>query len=551
MSRAGIRRGRGGFWAGAMTLLVAALVAGSGLLVASRRTAREAESNLERKNRERQALAAQEPAPTADRAAAIEADLARAAAALQAVEGRLWRRDAPAPSPPASGTEAFFDLAGFIRTTGERAARAGVAVNDGEHFGFSAYRRGGPRPAVIPAVDRQRRAAATLLQTLIAARPQRIDQVQRENPDPGGAGAARAAGGDAAGSADYFAMEPRWSLRTAGAVETTAFRLVFTGDSQALRRLLNRLAEGDSPVVVRTVAAEPIADPPPRRPASTGGGRSLALLVRAARSRFSVTVECCDVTGPGAAKPPPPDGAGAAGRWPEPLAQARGSEWLYDLFTPPAIYYDSRGPALHAAATMSSGGADPSEAPDDLELLEVRRGPFRLQLIGYAERPGDVRGIFADAISGETVVARSGDRLRGQGVTIRRLALDRPGAVPDGETAGREPAAIATVAEDSTGGEIELTTRERCLAGAPIGLFSSRRATALRREAGAGESFVLDGISYCVEEIDLQPPQALVACTPRGGAGPPVRRFVRLRAADPAPGPFVADRRAAPGGNTP
>ncbi len=551
-------RGHGRIWAGGVTLLAAALTAGGGLLVAGRRAARQAEAELERKDRERLALAARDPAPTADRAAAIEADLKRGAEALREVEGRLWRRDAPAPPAPASGTDAFFELAGFARAMGEQAARGGVGIKDGERFGFSAYTHDGPPAVVIPAIDRQRRMVAALLQALIAARPHRIDGVQREDPERRGIGDVRAGGGEGARSSDFFSIDPRLSLRAPGAVDTAAFRLAFTGDSQALRRLLNRLAASDTPAVVRSVAVEPAGDSPPRRPGRPGAGGSLALVVPAARSRFSVTVECCDVAGPGpgssAAGRPAPEDAGEGGRWPEPVAQPRGREWVYDLFTPPAIYFDPRVPALHAAAPVEPAGGNPAETPPDLELLQVRRGPFRLQLIGYAEGPGDLRGILADAISGETVVARSGDRLSGQGVTIKRLVLDRPAATADGDTAAREPGAIALVAEDGAGTEVELTTREPCLAGAPVGLFASRRTTALRREAEAGESFDLDGVSYCVEQIDLQPPQALVACAPRDGAGPPVRRVVRPREAapaEPAPEMSLADQNDSTPGNTP
>ena len=536
---------------------LAALLGAEGLLWAvSRRAARAAECDLGQKVREQRALGSQTPAPTAARAAAIAADLAHAEADLRAVGGRLWDRDAPPPRPPASPTDAFFDLTGSVRALGEQAARAGVGVKDGERFGFATYSHDGPPLRLVPAIDRQRRIAAALLQALLAARPHRIESVQRENPEPGGRTPSRAGGGDGTVPNDFFALDPRISLRAPDAVATTPFRLVFTGPSAALRRLLNRLAAGDTPAVVRSVMVEPSGAAPPARSAKSGAREPLALVVRAASSRFAVTVEFCDILGPpiapGERSGPALEGVGGSGPWPEPASQLRGREWLYDLFTPPAVYFNPQRPELRAAS------ADPviansEETRPDLELLRVRRRPFRVQLIGYAGRPDDLRGIFADSASGETVVARAGDHLAGQRITVRQLALERLSDGAEGGSA-QEPAAIATVMEDGAGGEIRLHTREPCLAGPPVGIFGSRRVAGLRREAEAGESFVLEGASYCVEQIDVQPPEATVACTPPDGAGPPVRRILHPRdppEIDEAPGRSAAGQSAATFQNTP
>ncbi len=539
---------------GAILLVMAVLAAEGGWLIATWRAARGAEAGLAERNQERHRLATQDPAPTAERAAAIEADLARAAEELREVRNRLWPRAAPASPPPASRTDAFFDLTAFARTMAGKAALAGVGVKDGERFGFSAYAHDGPPARLIPAVDGQRRAAAELLPALIAARPHRIEAVQREDPEPGRAKAARGA----ADAGDYFAMDPHRSLRTPGVVATTAFRLSFIGDGRALRILLNRLAAFDCPAVVRGVTVEPAGDVSSRRPAAPGRREPLPLVVRPERSRFSVTVEFCELLGQGSARSTADraaaDPAGEDGGWPEPVAQPRGPDWVYDLFSPPAVYYDPRSAALHAAAPAAPASPDQADSQSDLLLLEVRRGPFRLQLIGYAGRAGELRGIFADADSGETVVARAGDHLPGPGITIGSLALAPPNAAADGDTAGRERIATAKVTDAGTGQEIELSTRGPCLAGPPVALFAGRGAAALRREAGAGESFMLDRHTYCVEQIDLDPPQVLVACAPAGGAGPPIRRTIRpsSRPQEP-PGPALsaANQGDAHVGNTP
>jgi hypothetical protein len=70
----------------------------------------------------------------------------------------------------------------------------------------------------------------------------------------------------------------------------------------------------------------------------------------------------------------------------------------------------------------------------------------------------------------------------------------------------------------------------------------------------AGESFALNGVNYCVEQIDLQPRQAVVACVPGGGTEPLIRTLISQRApteTDVAPA-FTAADKGAPGfQNTP
>ncbi len=532
---------------GAGLLVTAILAAEGALLAASRRSANGSARILAGRNRECRALAAGNPAPTPAQTARIEAELARAGATLRALESRLGRTGGGAARPPASPTDAFFDLTGFVRSMEEKAALAGVGVKAGERFGFSAYLHDGPPPALLAAIDRQRRMATILLEALFAARPDRIDGVRRERPTgPPAAGA-----GDR-DLPDFFAMDPHWSLRDAGVVDAVAFRLAFSGHSSALRRFLNHVAAADLPVVVRGVAVEPAGESPPARPIAVSAKEPLALVVRSARSRFLVTVEFCELTGafppPGDSLPPGPVVPDAGAPWPEPRAQSRGREWLYDLFTPPAIFWDPRGPTLRAVASAERVAAGPAEVPPDLELLQVRRGVFRVQLVGYAGGPDGLRGIFADTTSGETAVGRCGERLAGPQVTVRRLRLERRQTEANGDTAERETAAIAVVVEDGADREIELTTRGPCLAGAPVGLFGSRRVREFRREARAGESFTVNGASYWVEQIDLRPPQAVVACAPGAGTGPPIRTVIAR--SPPADGAIALEPPAGDQGGT-
>jgi hypothetical protein len=80
------------------------------------------------------------------------------------------------------------------------------------------------------------------------------------------------------------------------------------------------------------------------------------------------------------------------------------------------------------------------------------------------------------------------------------------------------PLATATVTDEKTGEEVVLTTRGPSPAGAPLGLFASRKNPALQWELKEGESVVFEGVRYCVERIELDPPLAVVTCPPVDGA---------------------------------
>jgi hypothetical protein len=513
-------------------LFTAAVLAAGWCLHGSWRTAQAANLALAQKNRECRRLTTLDPPATAAQVAAIEADLARAEKSLAVLQEEL-KNATPgafrtgAAGAPASRTDAFFDLTGFVKDMRAQAERAGVNLRAEEQFGFAAYAHEGPDPGLIAAVQRQRRAAAWLLEALFAARPRQLLSVRRApaagiTPDPS---PARPPGGAAATSdADVFEIDPRLSIRTLDVEDATAFRLTFTGYSATLRRFLNRLATGDLFVVVRSVAVEPVVSHPPPRKASPGGPEPLVETVGPALSRFAVTVESCKLVGPPApagrachAASGQPGPQGAPRCWVEPAAQRRGPGWIYDLFTPPAVHYDQLSRTLTATPAPELVPADTDENPPDLELLEVRREPFRLQLVGYAGGPGELRGIFLDMRRGETAIGRAGDHLAGSGLSVKRLAVTGGGGFQSGAETG-EPMAEATVADEATGNEVVLTSRGRCWSGTLLALVASRRTPGFRRELREGGLFALDGASYYVKRIDADPPLVVIADLANAGA---------------------------------
>lgn len=291
--------------------LIALVAVGEGWCIFERaQAAVKAEKLLVKKRRELASVLAATPAPTAENAAAIEADLARTQYALELMRAGLQGRAAAglrAKAAPERRPEAFFDIAGFVEQMRERARQAGVGVKTEERFGFEEYSNAGPELELIPAVFRQRLLAQHLLESLFEARPRELLSFQRERPtakiEPPAAGGAvptTKSGANFDSAADYFEIDPRVSARVPGFVETMAFRLTFIGQTNTLRAWLNRLAAFDLPLVVRSVEVEAttVEGPDGRDAAKLVGPPEATPLIRRTPSRFTVTVEYIDLVEP-------------------------------------------------------------------------------------------------------------------------------------------------------------------------------------------------------------------------------------------------------------
>jgi len=490
-------------------------------------TARAAQQVLTQKRLEAGRLAALDPAPTEAQAARIETELAAVEEALDRLQAEFAAGEGAAARP--SGTSRAADsladmpLDGedFVRDLHERARLAGVSVRREEKFGIAVAGRGAGAPVGIAAQRRQRVATGFLVRALLAAHPSQLLSVQCARPHGAAPGVAptRLPPGDAEpGAGDLFDFDSRHSVQEPGAVETVLIRLTFAGRTAALRQFLNQLQAGRQLVAVSEIAVEPVATTDSLHHGKIADAEPVVPFVQPALSQFVITVEFCELALPSIAESGTGVALAGAGTlhcgWRDPRPQPRGRGWIYEVFTPPALFHDRRSHALAAVPAEEATLADPESPPFDLQLLQVRKRPFRLRLVGFAGESENLRGIFADA-TGKTVIGREGERLAGHRVWLEHLSLERAGSGTKG-TCG--PVATATVTDEGTGEEIVLTTRGPSPAGAPLGWFASRKNPASRRALKEGESAVFEGVRYCVERIEFAPPLAVVTCMPADGA---------------------------------
>lgn len=289
-------------WFAVVLGLSAVAAAGEGWMIYTtwQRTKR-AESTLRQRKDERDWLARQSPALSAANAEAIVADVAAAEKKLAELRRTLAGRPRWLSAAPKRTTDAYFALASFAEKMRALAVRQQVELRPDERFGFASYANVGPEPDLLAAVHRQRVVIEHLVEALLEARPRALLAVQREHPLTEAQRAARRqpltpdstaaapvvprAGGEAK---DFFEPDPQLRLRVPGLVETEAFRLEFTGQTQTLRAFLNELAAFKLPLVVRSVEVTALA--PETAPLERKVGEPVPLVAQNF-SKFAVVVE--------------------------------------------------------------------------------------------------------------------------------------------------------------------------------------------------------------------------------------------------------------------
>ena len=192
-------------------------------------------------------------------------------------------------------------------------------------------------------------------------------------------------------------------------------------------------------------------------------------------------------------------------KWLPPVAQTRGAEWFYDVFTPPEIYYD--------ANTQQFAVSRPRDLPGTVapgvKLVAVERTPFRLQLVGYVGGEGRYLGTFENQLTGEVFLAGSSRPVPSLGLVISDFAVARRSVTLPGGAASNQWVATAVVHDERTGADTVLTAGERSYTDELRAFVSAEEdEDEILRELRLGEEFQREERRYLIERIQLDPPAA-------------------------------------------
>lgn len=214
--------------------------------------------------------------------------------------------------------------------------------------------------------------------------------------------------------------------------------------------------------------------------------------------------------------------------WPPPPVQSRSGEWVYDLFTPPEIFYDARLAKFTVTSPVTELAEDKSGAPDgelfaDLRVVDVKQIPFRLQLIGYVKTNDGYTGLFENRTTGGVLLAPQGRILPELGLVIEGIDLRPDEMSVSGKMAGSQLLAVASIRDAETGELVVLTTAAQCFAPKARATLVAFDPSPTQREVEEGDVWEIGGVTYEIEKIHVSP-AAVVIKRQDGGKGD-IERF--------------------------
>lgn len=218
--------------------------------------------------------------------------------------------------------------------------------------------------------------------------------------------------------------------------------------------------------------------------------------------------------------------------WGKPEAQSQGAGWVYEVFTPPVIYYHAQARAF--SVTPPSIFQD-SALAFGIELLDVKRELYRLQLMGYLGAPQDYLATFVSSQLPETLLARPGRRFAELGLELKDFSVRKVNLAAPAEPPVYDIAAFAVLHDEQSGEEVTLDSRERKFTDTPLAVLRLG-AQAKPREVREGDQFSDESATYRIERIQLFPPEVVVARQVPGLPYPELRvlKPVAALAAQPA-----------------
>jgi hypothetical protein len=203
-------------------------------------------------------------------------------------------------------------------------------------------------------------------------------------------------------------------------------------------------------------------------------------------------------------------------QWTGPGPQSAGPEWIFDVFTPPVIYYDTntkvfdvRPPKVGPVDPVTPPPADPF----GVELVKVEQPLFRLQLVGYIGEGATARGTFENQVTGQVIFGTTGKKIPDLNLEIVSFSAERRRIPVEGGTELVVTEATAVVRDTNTGVETTLDAKVRTPEG-PL-TVTLKKPDGTELVAKSGDVLTLGQHTYTIGDLRLAPPSAVV--TKAGG----------------------------------
>ena len=210
--------------------------------------------------------------------------------------------------------------------------------------------------------------------------------------------------------------------------------------------------------------------------------------------------------------------------WLPPLPQPDGKDWIYDLFTPPEIYYDvpARRFSVSPPRTSLNAASEPHrETATPLAgvlLRNVSPNLYRLQLVGFFQSGSSDLGLFQNVVTGETFIAARGRVVSALSVVIQFVDVGTQRERGPVDSLAQKTVATATIKDQITGELVCLSTEERCYAASARACLELVETPTQIREVVSGDSLEVNGQRFSVLEVRLSPPSVILSRAEAGGS---------------------------------
>ncbi len=216
-----------------------------------------------------------------------------------------------------------------------------------------------------------------------------------------------------------------------------------------------------------------------------------------------------------ASEPLPAANISEALPWPAATSMARGEKWVYDVFTPPVIFYNTETKQFTVTPPSRPTPPPPPkpEEPFGVSLVKVVQYPFPIQLVGYIGTGADARGNFLNELTGETVIGAAGKKIPSLNMEIVQFSAEVVRETVDGQPVVYT-VAKARVRDLKSGKETDLSSTKRLIEADPSVVVQVDGESA-PRELEAGATFTVGDHTYVIDSIQTEPPA--VTITKSGG----------------------------------
>ncbi len=197
---------------------------------------------------------------------------------------------------------------------------------------------------------------------------------------------------------------------------------------------------------------------------------------------------------------PPPEVEVAVAAWENPQPQSAGPQWIFDIFTPPVIYYNAVANEFDLRHTIDV----PKEPDFGVQLVDVREELYRIQIAGHGGGRGDA-GFFVNLENVETgdfVFAKETKDYPTLEAELRSFRLERVPVPHAGSTNVTTEVAFVVIYDKRLETEVELRSDQTLKEDEPTAIFIPTLTEGAEIGAKVGESFNVGEFTYQVEAIE-------------------------------------------------